>query len=273
MNIVKKEKEKKHKEKNGRGLRIMYIVLGCVFAVLFALFALPILGYVLNIGNILGMAFCGIMMFLTFGHKYVEKLVGTMKENVFGRIVVYAVPVVFLLGVVYIGFLTSLIVTADRKPPEEDATVIVLGCQVRGDHPSLMLWQRICTAADYLEEHPDAVCIVSGGKGNDEQISEAQCMFDHLTAKGISADRVYIEDRSTNTVENIAFSKEIIEREGMSTNTAIVTDIFHEYRASRIVENAGLSCGSVPAGVSWYLLPTFYVRELVAITAVFLGLA
>lgn len=251
----------------------LFIVLGILFGVLFMMFLLPVLGYVLNIGNITGMIFCAVMMFLSFGHKYVEKAASALKTSVVGKIIVTAVPVLFAAGIIYVGFLTGLIINADKTAPVEGSTVIVLGCQVRGDHPSLMLWQRINAAADYLNEHPDAVCIVSGGKGDDEQISEARCMYEHLTAKGISADRIFLEDRSVNTVENIAFSKEIIEANGLSTDTAIVTDIFHEYRASKIVKNAGLGYGSVPAKVSWYLLPTFYVRELIAITAVFLHLA
>ena len=254
-------------------MEFMFIILGTLFAILFMLFFLPIFGYVLNIGNITGMIFCLIMMFFTYGHNTASKLIESMKKSVFGKIVVYTVPIIFIVGVVYVGFLTSLIVRADKTPPAENSTVIVLGCQVRGDHPSLMLWQRINAASDYLKKHPDSVCIVSGGKGDDEQISEAQCMFDHLTAQGISADRIFIEDKSVNTVENIKFSKEIIQKNNLSENTAIVTDTFHEYRASRIVKNAQLNYGSVPAKCSWYLVPTFYVRELIAITAVFVGLA
>lgn len=254
-------------------MEIVFVLLGAFFSVLFALFFLPVFGNVLNIGNIVGMIFCAVMALALFGHKKVGKAAAAMKEHAVGKIIVYAVPVLFIIGIIYVGFLTSLIITADKTEPEPNATVIVLGCQVRGDHPSLMLLQRIHTAEEYLSSHPDAVCIVSGGKGSDEQISEAQCMFEYLTEMGISEDRIIMEDRSTNTVENIAYSKEFIEQRGLSENTAIVTDIFHEYRASQIVKNAGLSFGGVPADVSWYLLPTFYVRELIAITATFVGLA
>lgn len=252
---------------------VVFIVLGIAFAALFCVFLLPVLGYVLNIGNISGMVFCVIMMFFTFGHAFVARLADTLKKTAAGKIVVYAVPVIFILGIIYVGFLTSLIVGADKTAPKEDSTVIVLGCQVRGDHPSLMLRQRINAAADYLNAHPNAVCIVSGGKGDDEQISEARCMYENLVSLGIDSKRIYMEDKSVNTVENIDFSKRIIEENGLSPDTAIVTDIFHEYRASLIVKDAGLGYGSVPANVSWYLLPTFYVRELIAITATFVGLA
>ncbi len=254
-------------------MEIIFMILGGVFAALFMVFLLPILGYVLNIGNIAGMIFCAFMMALLFGHKAVQKIAHSLWQNVFGRLAVIAAAALFAAGIVYVSFLTALIINADSTPPEEDSVVIVLGCQVRGDTPSLMLMQRINAAADYLNENPSAVCIVSGGKGDDEQISEAECMYSVLTKMGIGGDRIFIEDRSTNTAENIAFSKEIIEKNGLSHNTAIVTDVFHEYRASRIVRSAGLGFGSVPAQCSWYLVPTFYVREMIAITAVFAGLA
>lgn len=256
-----------------KGINLPCVVLGIVFFILLMMFVLPILTGTLNIGNAAGIIFCAIMLFVTWGNTYFLKIVAKLKESTGGRIAVVAVLSLFILGIAYVGYLTSLIVTADKTPPKEDCTVIVLGCQVRGDDPSLMLLARINTAYDYLLKHPDVPCIVTGGKGDDENISEARCMRDILVEKGISPDRIYMEDRAVNTVENIAFSKQIIEENGLSTNTAIVTDIFHEYRASRIVKDAQLMYGSVPADCVWYLLPTYYVRELIAITAVFVGLA
>ena len=258
---------------NKKFMTAVNIFWGAIFFVLLLTFFFPVFGGVLNIGNILGMIFCAAMIFATWGNSLFMKIVNAMRTNTFGKFITAAVPVIFVIGIVYVGFLTSLIVNADKTAPKEDCTVIVLGCQVRGDHPSLMLTERIESACKYLNEHPDVPCIVTGGKGDDENISEAQCMYDNLVKMGISPDRIYIEDKAADTVENIKFSKEIIEKNGLSTSTAIVTDIFHEYRASNIVKNAGLEYGSVPAECVWYLLPTFYVRELVAITATFVGLA
>ncbi len=265
------------KKTNNKGLKLFMntinIILGAMFFVLFVLFFLPIFGGVLNIGNITGMIFCIIMLFVTWGNALFMRLVNALKENTAGKIIVTAVPILFVLGIIYVGFLSSLIIHADNTAPKDNCTVIVLGCQVRGDHPSLMLLERVESARDYLNAHPDVPCIVTGGKGDDENISEAQCMYDILVQMGISPDRIYMEDKAVDTVENIKFSKKIIEQNNLSTNTAIVTDIFHEYRASNIVKEAGLVYGSVPADCVWYLLPTFYVRELIAITAAFVGLA
>lgn len=53
------------------------------------------------------------------------------------------------------------------------------------------------------EENTTAVCIVSGGKGDSENISEAEAMYRWLVDKGIDSSRIYKEDKSTSTVENI----------------------------------------------------------------------
>ena len=62
-------------------------------------------------------------------------------------------------------------------------TPIVLGAKVRSDGPSVSLQDRIDAAYDYMRLHPEVICIVSGGQGKDEPISEAQCMFDRLVGK------------------------------------------------------------------------------------------
>lgn len=248
-------------------------IVGLVFLVLLIAFLIPAIFGILNIGNELGSLFCILMLLLSWGHKLVERLTNKLKEHKWGKLLMNTVVIIFVLGIVYVGFLTGLIIKADHTTPQQDSTVIVLGCQVRGSEPSLMLMARINAAYDYLVNNPEAVCIVTGGKGDDENLSEAECMYNILTERGISPDRIYIEDKAVNTKENIAFSKEIIEKNNLSTNTAIVTDIFHQYRSSQIVKNNELIYGSVPAECVWYLIPTYYVRELVAITASFVGLA
>lgn len=247
--------------------------LGLLFFALLVGFILPVFVGIINIGNIFGIAFCLIMLFRTWGFRLYHSLTEFIRKYKWGKILMNAIAVIFILGVVYVVFLTGLIIHADHTKPTADSTVIVLGCQVRGNTPSLMLANRLDTAYDYLTENPDAVCIVSGGKGDGENLSEAQCMFNYLTNKGISPERILLEDKSVNTKENIKFSKEIIEENNLSTNTAIVTDIFHQYRASKLVKSNNLVYGSVPADCVWFLIPTYYVRELVAITASFVGFA
>ena len=143
--------------------------------------------------------------------------------------------------------------------------LIVLGCGVNGDRPSLMLTERLDAAYDYLNTHEEVVCILSGGQGKGENISEAECMYRYLTEKGIARDRLYKEDRSTSTRENLLYSKKIIEEKNLDPQVIIVTNEFHEYRASVIAEHTGIKPSAVCGKTAWWLLPTYYLRELYGI--------
>lgn len=148
----------------------------------------------------------------------------------------------------------------------QDCTVVVLGCQVFPDgHPSLMLRGRINAAYDYLSAHPDAVCVASGGMDDSEPITEAQCIRDTLVSMGIDPGRIYPEDASTSTEENLAFSAEVIRREGLPTEVAIASDNFHQLRAGVWAEKNGLTPYSLGCASIWMLGPGYWAREAAAL--------
>ena len=91
---------------------------------------------------------------------------------------------IFNIGNVTAILVFGLLIVYQLKMSATDSTVVVLGCQVKGEAPSLTLTERLDAAYDYLCSHPDAACILSGGQGDDEKISEAECMYRYLTKKG-----------------------------------------------------------------------------------------
>ena len=89
--------------------------------------------------------------------------------------------------------------------PEETTEteyVIVLGAGVNGTVPSRSLTYRLEATLEYLNEYPDTVCVVSGGQGEHEDITEAECMRLWLEDNGIQSDRIIMEDQARNTKEN-----------------------------------------------------------------------
>ena len=147
---------------------------------------------------------------------------------------------------------------------EEPDCLIVLGAQVRPDGPSLTLRYRLDTAAAYLEDHPDIPCILSGGQGYNEPCTEAEGMRDYLTARGIDESRLILEKRSSNTIENIRFSKALLPEEAGSV--AIITNDFHLYRGESLAAAQGLPnvTGIAAPSVSFYL-PNNMLRECMGI--------
>lgn len=157
----------------------------------------------------------------------------------------------------------------DRSDLPVDA-VIVLGAGVNGETPSLVLQTRIDAAAAYIARHPDVPVVLSGGQGSGENISEAACMFRALTGGSAEkAQRLLLEDRSTSTAENFAFSKALLEQYGLDTETAViavVTNNFHAYRSRLIAEREGLTTIGISAELPWWwLTANYYLREAFAV--------
>ena len=137
---------------------------------------------------------------------------------------------------------------------------------LQGDQPSRMLRDRLNAAARYLEANPESVCIVSGGQGADEICTEASVMRRYLLEKGIAEERVILEDKSTNTAENLRFSRELIQSRGLNERVVIATQEFHQYRAQSFAKQEGLEeAGACTCRTPLYLLGCYWVREFAGI--------
>ena len=145
---------------------------------------------------------------------------------------------------------------------------IVLGAGLRKDKPSMLLRYRLDKAYEYAAEHPDLLIVTSGGQGRDEWIPEGQAMRDYLIEKGLPADRVLAENKSTSTEENFAFSLDILKERGYSADTPIVyvSNAFHCYRAGRYAARAGFTTvAALPAHTPWRSVLPCYLREALAL--------
>lgn len=168
--------------------------------------------------------------------------------------------VLVILGLLLMTVVEVLILRHfDDAEPEVDV-VIILGAQVKEDRPSLVLGYRLDKAIEYLNAHPDVICIVSGGQGENEPFTEAEGMFRYLTGHGIDASRIIKEDKSGNTTQNMQFSKKLIP-EG-TKRVGILTNNFHIYRATAIAKKQGIegAVGIVAPSKKEYL-PTNLFRE------------
>lgn len=224
-----------------------------------------VVGRIVNIGTV-----TGILVFTMIGGYGLfmglcNRLIAKLWQKKAGKAVLSVLMGIACIILALVIILTTNMIIAAGRKPAEDATVVVLGCRVYGELASLSLLERLQAAEEYLREHPEAVCILSGGQGPGEDISEAECMYRYLTEQGISPERLYREDKSTSTRENLAFSRAIIEEHGFGENVAIVTNEYHEYRASIIARELDLEAASVPAATAVWLFPAYYVRELYGI--------
>ena len=145
-----------------------------------------------------------------------------------------AVVALILAGVLtFASCLWVVLAEGHSDMRSEPDTMIVLGCMVYEWGPSILLQDRLNTALDYLEDHPDTTVVVSGGQGADEHISEAQAMHDYLVEHGFPSEQILLEDQSTNTYENLSFSNHLIAEHGIDVTDDIVV-VSNDFHLARV---------------------------------------
>lgn len=153
----------------------------------------------------------------------------------------------------------------DTAKADDDA-LIVLGAGVHGRTVTAVLAARLNVAYEYAQRNPEALIVVTGGRGAQEDITEAEAMREYLVGRGLDPARIVMEGASTSTAENFAFAKTILDdRLGSSYSTAFVTSEFHVFRAELIAHEQGLNPGHLHSDTLWYVQPSSYLRELVAV--------
>ena len=181
-----------------------------------------------------------------------------MKKKLLKICAVFLAAALLVLAVGGIAIIRSM----DGRGEPGGEVLIVLGTTVNGTEPSPMLKQRLDAAVQYLNTYPDAICIVTGGKGDEHNLSEAQCMYNYLTAAGIDAARITMEDRATTTVENLQNVRTMLD----TNEVDILSSDFHLYRAGLIAKEAEFIPTLIPAKTEpLSLLVPWFLREIVAL--------
>ena len=138
--------------------------------------------------------------------------------------------------------------------------IVVLGAQMKKNGPSIALARRLDAAAIYMNENPETVCVVSGGQGSNEPVSEAQGMYEYLVKKGMDPQRIIREDQSFSTLENLGFSRKLIPEH--IQKIGIVSSNYHVYRAAQLAKVQGFAeAEGIGAGSGMYFLPNNMLRE------------
>ena len=132
----------------------------------------------------------------------------SITDSGIGMITKYVILFSLLCFVFLAGYVLSY---AHSTVTYKEDAIIVLGAAVHGKTPSRTLRYRLKKAVDYHEQNPDAIIIVSGGQGAQEDISEAEAMKIYLVENGVASNKIIKEDKSTSTAENFKFSKEILD--------------------------------------------------------------
>lgn len=176
-----------------------------------------------------------------------------LKFPQFARITTKIFTVILILGLLVVGTTEAIVIKYSFGNPKETVDyIVVLGAKVNADGPSVSLWDRICAAYTYLEEHPGVTAVVSGGRGTDEPITEAECMYRELVELGIDPKRIWMEDQATSTWENMHFTLDLIEEKTgqRPVKLGVLSSEYHLFRASLFAKACGVEFVGIPARTS-----------------------
>lgn len=158
-----------------------------------------------------------------------------------------------------------IILFGKQMTVEELDYLIVLGAKVDHTRITRSLRLRLNKAYEYAVCHERVRIIVSGGRGQGEDITEANAMADDLIRRGIKSERILLEDSSSTTAENLRFTAQIVPdiRNGA---VGVITNSFHIYRACLLAKQEGYKkLFPIPARSEKVLFCNYIVREALAV--------
>ncbi len=232
---------------------------------------LVVLGGLLHIAGH-GYEFSGLICFGIAGVLVCYYLIAILAKNhlVPAKVLRTVLSGLLVLGILVVGLTELVVLSAASGTADQSCEyLLVLGAGVRGTEPSVILQSRIDKASEYLKEHPDVICIATGGQGEHEDITEAQCIFDRLVAAGIAPERIWKEEAATSTYENFVFSLALIQEKtgAQPEKLGILSSEFHLCRATIFARECGVEdpvC--IPARTPWFIQRlNYFLREAAGI--------
>lgn len=186
----------------------------------------------------------------------------------FIKIFIYAV--VSYIECIFISTIVLALISAKRIPRFDKDYIIILGCKIRKDGTlTPILKSRVDRALSFSKMQyevtgKDIIFVPSGGKGNDEVISEGEAIRNYLLDQGISKNNIIVENKSRSTYENIKFSYKLISKQKSNPTIAFSTTNFHVFRAGIIAGKQGIKVEGIGAKTKAYFFINAFIREFIA---------
>ena len=224
-----------------------------------------LLGIVLGFFAIIGLfGSQGIYLLIT------KLLLGTEKQFIKFTLDISCNATLSYFYTLIIATLYCNIRAAQHTPKFNQDFVIILGSKVMSDGTlTPLLKGRVDKAIDFGNKQYEMskkkiIYIPSGGKGSDENISEAEAMKKYLIEKGINKNQIIIENKSTSTIENMKFSKQIIDEKEKNAKICFSTTNYHVFRSGVIANREGIDCEGIGSKTKWYFYTNALIREFIA---------
>ena len=218
----------------------------------------------INLGTLLP----GLIGFLFIAYSYLKLRIYRNDHIIKNRILRNLIKTIIIFILMSFVIIETLIICYSKSDIDKKANyLIILGAGVKGETVSLTLKGRLDKGIDYLNKYKDTKVIVSGGRGFEEKITEAEAMKRYLIKGGININRIIIEDKSTSTMENFKYSKNVLSNlEGSKANKImIITSDFHMLRAKMLARRNGFNPYGISCSTPISVRLNNYMREYFAL--------
>lgn len=232
----------------------------------------------LSFRNLLGLLFGIFICISTFFPELLYRfLMQSQKINIYnlngpGPYIYSFIETLIYLSISYlecilIGTIIIALKAVKRKVAYNKDYLIILGCKIKEDGSlTPLLKGRVDKALEFRnnqlkETGKDLIFIPSGGKGNDEIISEAEAIKNYLLEKGIKEKNIIIENKSKNTYENIKYSNKLISKK--KANICFSTTNYHVLRTGLLATSQGLKIDGIGSKTKSYFWINAFIREFI----------
>lgn len=236
-----------------------------------------------SFGNI--WAYVGIVMILLafYRLKHGHSFWSTLKKWMKRLILIFGGVCILIAGINLCFILTPKVVdmeslaNADTFPNGQfgdDRTFVILlggGIDKNGKLPKPVI-RRLEKAAEYLRLDESACCVVTGGTLKWLPCPEAPEIKRQLVLRGIPEERILVEDKALDTIQNFQLSLEVLKnqfalstQEVLDSEIIVVTSDYHLRRAERLAARMGFTnVKGLKAKTTPFYIPMSYLREICA---------
>ena len=224
------------------------------------------LGLLVGLGLLAGVALAIFLQSHSLSHTPQGYRIQMVAQDVYCA--VFAYFECMLIGAAVCGLLA-----AKHVPSADRDFIIILGCLFRKDGTlTPLLRGRVDRALDFWRDQQaqtgkSAVLVPSGGQGPAEVMPEAEAMRRYLLAQGVTEGMIMAEDRSTNTFQNMAYSKALIDAAHPGARVAFATTNYHVFRSGVWARLAGLEAEGMGSRTRWWYWPNAFMRECAGLLA------
>lgn len=155
------------------------------------------------------------------------------------------------VGLFFVFIAAEIYFYDDAAPDQRADAAIVLGAAVWGERLSPVFRERVNHAIELYRTGRVRKIIFTGGRGNENEETEAAAARRFALAAGVPADAILVEEESTSTYENLAFAKPLADAHQIKT-VLLVSDPLHLKRAVEIAKSLNFAVSPSPTPTTRY---------------------